>query len=476
MRETSGINSVDSLNLINWTVSPQRSLGLINNGTLPTKKLKTKLGNEISATGSHPFLTWNGWVKLEDLKKGDRIAVARRESLVGNTHLSCSEAYLLGFMTADGQCDTPGSSPVFTKTEAVVMDVFKYHATAFGFTWSPRDETSVRLVNHVGRGGVPEENKATEWLKHHRLNKKSKEKTVPLAIQTGDESTIKNYLQALMACDGSFYVSKNRKCGFLEYYTTSKLLSKQVQILFRRLGVFLSFSESDKKLGERTFKAYTLRTTNVKQQQAFQDHVGFIKESKKDILLKGWLCEFAGTGRSNYDTLPNEAWPIVTRILSRLDITLSSAGLHKNDQSIPLQVLKGLSEKVTDSELTVLANQDVVWDKVISVEDDENQEVFDYTVPAFSNFVANGIIVHNSTYARTGLHCLATPMESGWEGELVLEFANTTPLPIKLYANEGAAQILFFQGKVPCRMSYADRHYGMGGKYQGQKGITLPKV
>lgn len=87
-----------------------------------------------------------------------------------------------------------------------------------------------------------------------------------------------------------------------------------------------------------------------------------------------------------------------------------------------------------------------------------------------------GVVLGKSTYARTGLHCLATPMESGWEGELVLEFANTTPLPIKLYANEGAAQILFFQGKVPCRMSYADRHHGEGGKYQGQKGITLPKV
>lgn len=82
-----------------------------------------------------------------------------------------------------------------------------------------------------------------------------------------------------------------------------------------------------------------------------------------------------------------------------------------------------------------------------------------------------GLVLGKSTYARIGCSCLATPLEAGWEGEVVLEFANTTPIPMKLYANEGAAQVLFFRG-AQCKTSYADR----GGKYQGQTGITLPKV
>lgn len=81
-----------------------------------------------------------------------------------------------------------------------------------------------------------------------------------------------------------------------------------------------------------------------------------------------------------------------------------------------------------------------------------------------------GIVLAKSTYARTGMSCLATPLEAGWEGHVTLEYANSTPLPMKLYANQGAAQVLFFEGE-PCMTTYADR----GGKYQGQTGITLPR-
>jgi dCTP deaminase len=78
-----------------------------------------------------------------------------------------------------------------------------------------------------------------------------------------------------------------------------------------------------------------------------------------------------------------------------------------------------------------------------------------------------------STYARVGLFCVATPAEPGWEGYLTLEFANLTSLPAKLYAHEGAFQMVFFRLASPCKESYADR----GGKYQNQgEEITLPKV
>src|ERR687898_878556 len=65
-----------------------------------------------------------------------------------------------------------------------------------------------------------------------------------------------------------------------------------------------------------------------------------------------------------------------------------------------------------------------------------------------------------------------TPLEPGWEGHVTLEFSNATPLPAKIYANEGACQFLFLQGNEPCEVSYADR----AGKYMGQRGVTLPKL
>jgi deoxycytidine triphosphate deaminase len=112
------------------------------------------------------------------------------------------------------------------------------------------------------------------------------------------------------------------------------------------------------------------------------------------------------------------------------------------------------------------------WDVVEEIEPVGVEEVFDISVPRFHNFVANGFIVHNSTYARCGIIVNVTPLEPEWEGHVTLEFSNTTPLPAKIYANEGVAQMLFFESDEVCSTSYADR----GGKYQGQRGVTLPKT
>jgi dCTP deaminase len=82
------------------------------------------------------------------------------------------------------------------------------------------------------------------------------------------------------------------------------------------------------------------------------------------------------------------------------------------------------------------------------------------------------VCVGKSTYARCGLIVNVTPFEPEWEGFVTLEISNTTPLPAKVYANEGIAQVLFFQSDEPCEVSYADKK----GKYQNQQGLTLPRL
>ena len=82
------------------------------------------------------------------------------------------------------------------------------------------------------------------------------------------------------------------------------------------------------------------------------------------------------------------------------------------------------------------------------------------------------VCLGKSTYARCGIIINVTPFEPEWEGFVTLEISNTTPLPAKIYANEGIAQVLFFEADEPCETSYADKR----GKYQGQQQIVLPKV
>ena len=82
------------------------------------------------------------------------------------------------------------------------------------------------------------------------------------------------------------------------------------------------------------------------------------------------------------------------------------------------------------------------------------------------------VCLGTSTYARCGIIVNVTPLEPEWEGIVTLEVSNTTPLPARIYANEGIAQFLFFEGDEPCETSYADKK----GKYQAQQGLTLPRL
>jgi dCTP deaminase len=82
------------------------------------------------------------------------------------------------------------------------------------------------------------------------------------------------------------------------------------------------------------------------------------------------------------------------------------------------------------------------------------------------------VCLGKSTYARCGIIVNVTPFEPEWEGHVTIEISNTTPLPAKIYANEGIAQVLFFQSDEPCARSYKDKK----GKYQAQRGVTLPRL
>ena len=83
-----------------------------------------------------------------------------------------------------------------------------------------------------------------------------------------------------------------------------------------------------------------------------------------------------------------------------------------------------------------------------------------------------GLVLCKSTYIRAGVLIPTTVLEAGWEGTITLEIGNMTPLPAKVYANEGIAQVLFFEGDEACDISYADRK----GKYQNQEGVVLPRI
>lgn len=465
--------SVAALTVDTGKIGLYRTEGLINNGSLPMMRLETTSGHRQTATGTHPFRVWGGWKPLSELKVGDRIAVARTEAFVGTGKMPLHEARLLGYMTADGQCYAPGGSPTFTKNEEHVVELFKKDAEAMGFVCSENQKGVIRLVNKIGRGGIVEENRAAAWLDSHRMKVKSAQKHVPLAIQCAEREVVKEYLSALFTCDGSVQLRGPVKdIAIIEYYTISTELAEQLRIMLRRMGLFFMHRRQKKIFDGKAYDLHVLRITSPDEIRKFDERVGMIPGSRKDQVLKQWCARGIVSNKSNFDTLPPEAWVDLDRIMDRLGRSYLSIGVRPNrNQSVPLKPFLSFAHEVRDQELLALVNSDLIWDTVASIETASAETAYDFTVPGPHNFIAGGIVVHNSTYARAGVLVNVTPIEPGFEGNVVIEVGNSTGLPVRIYLNEGISQFLFLQGD-PCEVSYADR----GGKYQGQTGVTLPRV
>jgi len=351
------------------------------------------------------------WVSLSDLRVGDRIAVAGEIPVFGQTPIPDWEATLLGLMISEGQCGTADPAMVGL------------------------------LESAMAASGLGEKNRAHDWLRKLGLDVGAADKFVPQIVFTAPEPSVRLFLQALFSGDGS--VCHSDAGIFLEYYAKSRRLIEDVHHLLLRFGIFSLIREKTTAIGTRACK---IQLTDEDQILRFVQRVGFSPGSATQRLLEERVLPMIAAQprcKGNFDTLSREAWAVA-----------------------------GAAARVTgDPDVSPLVDGPV-WDVVERIEPAGFEEVFDITVPTLHNFVANDFIVHNSTYARCGIIVNVTPLEPEWEGHVTLEFSNTTPLPAKIYANEGVAQMLFFESDEVCETSYRDR----GGKYQGQRGVTLPKT
>ncbi len=462
-----------ALGMKNWHLQPARVSAFLPQGRKPVYELTTKTGLKIRATDNHPFRQLHGWTPLGELKPGDRIAVARHIPVFGKTPLPDWEAILLGLMISEGQCDTPGHSPTFTSSDPVLVDLLKRCVEDGGLgAVTYRANYGYRLVNKVGRGGKAERNRTSLWLTRYGLNVTAGKKFVPQTVFTAPQATVRKFLQALFSGDGGLY--RSGESFFLEYYSNSRRLIEDVHHLLLRFGVFSLIREKRTHLGTL---AYRIQITDREQIHRFAREIGFWLDSVKQVRLEQEILpalrEQPIRMRGNFDTLPAQAWGMINVAVARNGMSLNSLGIRgtQPSQSLPYTLAAKVAQATEDDDLLPLLNGPV-WDVVQEIKPAGEEEVYDLTVPGLHNFVANDMIVHNSTYARCGIIVNVTPLEPEWEGHVTLEFSNTTPLPAKIYANEGVAQVIFIEGDEICETSYKDR----GGKYQGQKGVTLPKI
>ncbi len=464
-----------TVGLDGWRAATPAVADFVPQGRQKVYELRTRAGLRIKATPNHPFRQFEGWTPMWQLRPGDRIAAAREVPVFGRTPLAEWEAALLGLMISEGQCRTPGHSPVFTSEDPVLIDLLRRSVReGLDCEVTHNGNLGYRLVNHAGRGGIPKRNRATVWLEGHGMAVGAAKKFVPQAIFKAPAEGARHFLQALFAGDGSVQSQKHKgeEGPRVEYYSNSRRLVEDVHHLLLRFGIISLIRSKITAIGTT---AHRVQITDRQEVLRFAERVGFWPGSKKQVRLEsltpGLLAR--GRGRSNFDTLPPEAWGLL-RVASRgAGRSLASVGIRPTlSQSVPLTFARQAGTLLGHAKLAELADHGPLWDVVESIEAVGYEETYDLTVPDAHNFLANGLYIHNSTYARCGLIVNVTPLEPEWEGKVTLEISNTTPLPAKVYANEGIAQMLFFKADRVCETSYADK----GGKYQHQAGLTLPRV
>ena len=440
-------------------------------GVMPVYEVRTRTGRSLRATPNHPLLTFGGWRELQHLPLGSRVAVPRRVSVFGPREMPWHEIDLLGFLISDGQCAVPGSSPRYTSGDPVLREAFAAAVAAFGGVARPVARMSVNATNRGQRGGRMEPNRVYRWLESLGLNVKSPAKFVPPVIFELPRPLLARFLRALFSGDGG--ISIREDSIHLEFCSTSARLAREVRHLLLRFGVVAMYRERETASGRG---ASVLAITSKEHIKRFGAEIGFVPGSQKQKRLEEALAliEARPQRKSNYDTLPSEAWYLMDALCRARGTTLRSMGLAwpNYDQSVSRSFAQDVARRLGDEMLGDIAEGDVLWDAIVEKRFAGFEPVYDITVPETSNFVANDVVVHNSTYARCGIIVNVTPLEPEWEGIVTLEVSNTTPLPARIYAGEGIAQFLFFEGDEPCETSYADKK----GKYQAQQGLTLPRL
>ena len=371
------------------------------NGKKRVYRLTTRLGRQLQATSNHPVMTNSGWEELGKVGPGTRIAVPRRLPGPSNpTELPDHEIVLLGALIADGALS--GGTPAFCfgKGSEVLGEVEKA-ADAYGVrVGRPNHHNYGTARITAGRGTGP--NPVTAMLKSHGLmGLRSGEKFVPDAIFGLDDEQIARFLGVMYACDGHVYCSD--RLAQIGYTTISERLAHDVQHLLLRLGIVATIRTLKRPVYDGTGKV--AREVRITSQAGLRRFCELIPVPGKEDRQARILERLDAAPRmTNTDTIPPKIWEDILLAkgerpwadISEVTGRSRNHNWHVGKRSPSRGLLTELAEATRSPALEELADSDIWWDEVASVEYVGEEETYDLDVPGLRNFVADDIIVHNS--------------------------------------------------------------------------------
>lgn len=380
-------------------------------GTKPVHRMRLASGRVVEATGNHRFRTLDGWVALDELSIGSRIAVPRR--LDGPDELvpmDADEVVLLAHLLGDG-CVLPRQPVHYTSADPANLDAVEAAAARrFGITARrvPQERwwhSYLPSPHPLARG---RRNPIAAWWDGLGLHdRRSWEKFVPAPVFALPLGQVALFLHHLWATDGSLSLPRSGRVVGLYYASSSRQLVDDVQQLLLRLDIQSRISEVPQQRSPRP--SFHLRIEGSEHQRRFLEVVGI--HGARGERIGAAIDRLAAVAPNpNVDTIPYAVRPRIVAAMQAAGVThrALAAGLGEpycgsyllGSESRPRESsrrrLAQMAELVDDKDLADLASSDVLWDRVVAIEPLGEQPVFDATVEETHNFLANGIVAHNS--------------------------------------------------------------------------------
>jgi replicative DNA helicase len=356
-------------------------------------------------------LKLEGWTRLDQLKKGDRLGLPRQTPLeqIPADSLQDQELILLAHLLGDG-CILPSQPYHYTSADEENIQIVK--ETAYELfkiqpklvkqsNWYHLYLTSPIHLTHKTFHPI------TTWFKHLGIERvRSYDKKIPDSVFECDNKQVSLFLKHLWGTDGNISTKrmKGRKESAAIYYaSSSKTLCKQTQHLLLRLGIQSTLRTIPSSKGYRNM--YHVSIEGSANQELFLTQIG--SSGTRNHIVPTLLAQIKTIHRNpNYDVIPKEAWKtIITKAKNEATIgwrevcallntsycgsSLFKSGISRNRMNI-------LGHALGSQELLTVAQSDVYWDEIVSITEMDEEDVYDATVENVHNFVANDFIVHNS--------------------------------------------------------------------------------
>src|SRR3989344_186990 len=383
-------------------------------------KIRLRSGKELKLTPEHPLLTIKGWKEVQSLQLGSRIATPRILPCFGNENLEDYKIKLLAYLIAEGHTKKVA---LFANTDTILIEEFgdclkqldsrlelrkekegHYRITIPKWTNKVLDITHLTRDN-LGRftkgSKIEIEKRSIRKLieKYKLFNKLSIEKDIPEEITRLNKEKLSLFLNRLFSCDGSIYPLKD-KGWEISYCSSSYELIKKVQNLILRFGILSKLRHKNIKCNKKIFKSFEL-VINGDNISTFIQEIGFFGSKKqREPLAIHYLSN--RKANPNVDTIPKDIWELYkpnnwAELGRQLGYAHPKAIRERIKYSPSRQTLLQISIADQNAGLKTLAESDIFWDEILSLELIETEtKVYDLCVPDLHNFVANDIIVHNS--------------------------------------------------------------------------------